>query len=295
MPDAAAPPTDGHWAGVPESMDTGRKLKALEKAFADHLYATHKLSLWENRTLGLLSRPGESEADFRKRCRAAADEQKKQAVEMEKVKFRPKFDSLGVSLPDEKPKRRQGRTDDDPKLEEKRRKLKTDYQSKVAEITEKWKRVGEEAAAIQVKPRKADVHVTHFGLAWAPYCAWPAPADRRRRRRRIGECSGLPYAPLKSSERSRTPGRIRRDGLTNERGDLWRNRRTSGACARIASGGRSSRTPAWRTPRWACALRKSCSRSCCVSGNSGCNRFLPGEPARAEGSGAAPPTAEPAR
>jgi hypothetical protein len=32
-----------------------------------------------------------------------------------------------------------------------------------------------------------------------------------------------------------------------------------------------------------------------VSGNSGCNRFMPGTPARAEGSGAAPPTAEPMR
>ena len=88
---------------------------------------------------------------------------------MEKVKFQPKFDSLGVSLPDEKPGKKTRAADDDPKLEEKRRKLATDYQSKVAEIAEKWKRVGEEAAAIQVKPRKADVHVTHFGLAWAPY------------------------------------------------------------------------------------------------------------------------------
>jgi len=32
-----------------------------------------------------------------------------------------------------------------------------------------------------------------------------------------------------------------------------------------------------------------------VSGNSGCNRFMAGEPARAEGSGAAPPTAKPTR
>ena len=32
-----------------------------------------------------------------------------------------------------------------------------------------------------------------------------------------------------------------------------------------------------------------------VSGNSGCNRFLPGKPARAPGSGEAPPTAEPTR
>jgi hypothetical protein len=32
-----------------------------------------------------------------------------------------------------------------------------------------------------------------------------------------------------------------------------------------------------------------------VSGNSGCNRFMPGEPARAEGSGDAPPSAGPTR
>jgi hypothetical protein len=32
-----------------------------------------------------------------------------------------------------------------------------------------------------------------------------------------------------------------------------------------------------------------------VSGNSGCNRFKPGEVARAEGSSTAPPTAKPTR
>ena len=32
-----------------------------------------------------------------------------------------------------------------------------------------------------------------------------------------------------------------------------------------------------------------------VSGVSGCNRFMPGEPARAKGSGEAPPTAKPTR
>lgn len=32
-----------------------------------------------------------------------------------------------------------------------------------------------------------------------------------------------------------------------------------------------------------------------VSGNSGCNKFLEGKPARARGSSAAPPTAQPTR
>ena len=54
-------------------------------------------------------------------------------------------------------------------MDEKRSKVTTDYISKTGEITEKWKRIGEEATAIQVKPRKADVHITHFGLGWAPY------------------------------------------------------------------------------------------------------------------------------
>ena len=109
---------------------------------------------------------------------------------MEKVKFKPKFEALDLKLPDEKQAAKGGGSwlgwifpapqateSDDPKLEEKRRKLTTDYQSKVAEIGEKWKRLGEEATAIQVKPRKADVHVTHFGLGWAPYLG-TAPAYR---------------------------------------------------------------------------------------------------------------------
>jgi hypothetical protein len=49
------------------------------------------------------------------------------------------------------------------------RKLTTDYEAKRAEIMEKWKRVGEEAGPIQVKPRKVDVRVTHFGIAWVPF------------------------------------------------------------------------------------------------------------------------------
>ena len=98
MPEVAAAEPNARWAGVPESLDTGRKVKALEKAFVEHLYTTRKLSLWENRTLGLLSTPGETEAAFRGRCRAAADVEKKQALEMEKVKFRPKFEALDIAL-----------------------------------------------------------------------------------------------------------------------------------------------------------------------------------------------------
>ncbi len=170
MPEATGAAPNAQWVGVPDSLDTGRKVKSLEKAFAEYLYTTRKLSLWENRTLGLLSMPGETEQAFRARCRAAADVEKKQALEMEKVKFRPKFEALDIPIPDEaRGKTVETAESGDARLDEKRRKVTTDYISKTGEIAEKWKRTGEEATAIQVKPRKADVHVTHFGVGWAPY------------------------------------------------------------------------------------------------------------------------------
>ena len=188
-------PAVATWDSVPASLDTGKKLKTLEKAFLDHLAATKKLELFENRTLKLVSDPGETAKAFQERCRVAADQEKQQALEMEKVKFRPKFAALDAKLPDdekpkppEKPKKGGGflglfggsksepvtEQEPDPSDKaamrrfEKLKKLKADYEAKQAEITEKWRRVGVEATPIQVKPKKADIRVTHFGLAWRP-------------------------------------------------------------------------------------------------------------------------------
>jgi hypothetical protein len=164
---AERPLPAARWGGVPEALDTGKKLKVLEKAFAEYLYSSQKLSLFENKTLGLVSAPGESEAVFQVRCRQAAQAQASQALEMEKLKFTPRFEALDAKLPPDSashpPAGKAG-----TKQEEKVRKLTADYLAKRAELIEKWKRVGEERTAIQVKPRKADVRVTHFGLAWAP-------------------------------------------------------------------------------------------------------------------------------
>jgi hypothetical protein len=82
------PGPGAHWAGVPDALDTGRKLKAMEKAFAEWLYNTKKVSLVENRTLGLVSAPGEARSAFQGRCRLAAVEQAKKALAMEKVKLK---------------------------------------------------------------------------------------------------------------------------------------------------------------------------------------------------------------
>jgi hypothetical protein len=185
------PEPKARWASVPSSLDTGRKLKGLEKAFADYLYGSQKLPLLENRELDLVSAPGEAEAAFRSRCRAAALEQARQGLEMERVKFAPKFDALGVKAPEDPAEAKAGPNLLDhilgrgaaakkpagppaDKHGEKVRKLEADYQSKRNEVAEKWKRAGDEVTPIQVKPRKVDIRVTHFGLAWAPF--WRAAA-----------------------------------------------------------------------------------------------------------------------
>jgi hypothetical protein len=182
----AAP--QARWEGVPDALDTGRKLKALEKAFAEYLYSTQKLALLENRTLELMSQPGETSAAFRERCQSAAAEGARQALDLEKAKFEPKFKALDMSLPPDDPEEKKGGSllgwlfgsstskakpgsaakRKEEKQQERQRKLDADYQSKRNEIREKWRRAGEEGTPVQLKPRKADVRVTHFGLAWVP-------------------------------------------------------------------------------------------------------------------------------
>jgi hypothetical protein len=179
---APGPSPGARWAGVPAALDTGRKLKALEKAFADYLYGSRKLQLFENRTLGLVSTPGETRAAFGDRCRAAAVARAEQALQLEKVKFAPKFEALDMALPEDAPRKQSGfwawltasvssapSSPPSSRTAEKQRKLVGEYQAKKNEIGEKWKQAAEEAAVVEVKPRKADVRVTLFGLAWVPH------------------------------------------------------------------------------------------------------------------------------
>ncbi len=60
---------------LPEApLDESEFFRSAEKAIEDHLYRNLTLSLWQNPTLKLYSRVGESESDFRERCLTAAEE-----------------------------------------------------------------------------------------------------------------------------------------------------------------------------------------------------------------------------
>jgi hypothetical protein len=195
-----APEANARWTEVPGALNSAKKLKSLEKAFAAFLYGNARLTLLENTKLGLISKPGEDVLAFRERCRAAAREEADRARAAEKAKYEAKFATLGVPMAAEQPEPEKhesslldwvnpfrllglsGSSEKPPakpagkgtRQEEAARKLEVEWTAKQAALFEKWKQVGEEYTEIQLSPRRADVQVTHFGLAWAPY--WQVPS-----------------------------------------------------------------------------------------------------------------------
>jgi hypothetical protein len=179
---ATTPPSGVHWAPVPEALDSARKIKALEKGFSDHLYGALRLSLFENEALDLVSEPEEGEEAFRARCREAAHAKADEALAMEQAKFRPKFAALDMGLPAVSKRSVAGQLFKfavsavlqnltkikTPSQANKQRKIQVDYEAKVGEIEQKWSAAAEAVTAVQFKPRKADVRVTHFGVGWQP-------------------------------------------------------------------------------------------------------------------------------
>jgi hypothetical protein len=191
---ADAPEAGARWAAVPESLNSAKKLKALEKSFADFLYNSARLTLLENSKLGLVGNPGEDVLAFRERCRSAARHEAEKALAAEKIRYQPRFEALGASLPGEASGPQRGITslldlvnpwkffqnapsetqaakgaERGTRQQDAVRKLEAEWHAKQAGTWEKWKQVGEEYAEVPLTPRRADVRVTHFGLAWAPF------------------------------------------------------------------------------------------------------------------------------
>jgi hypothetical protein len=190
---AAGPEPGARWTEVPEPLNSPKKVKALEKALDDFLYSNARLALLENSTLELIGQPGEDVLAFRERCRAAARQQASEALASLKLKYGPKFQALGSRLPESAEPAKGGTSllgwlnplsylfpgsgakqsaksgPRGAKREESIRKLEVEWRGKQAAVIEKWRQVGEDYAEIQMTPRRADVQITHFGLAWAPH------------------------------------------------------------------------------------------------------------------------------
>ncbi|MCX7681158.1 MAG: DUF853 family protein [Anaerolineae bacterium] len=80
------PAVEGGYAAVDAALSDPRKLKELEKDFANYLYYNVCLTILHNPTLGLYGRVGESRRDFRIRCEDEARRRRDQ--ELSKARLR---------------------------------------------------------------------------------------------------------------------------------------------------------------------------------------------------------------
>ncbi|MFM7149018.1 MAG: helicase HerA domain-containing protein, partial [Gemmataceae bacterium] len=156
---ADKPQKDARWAGIPDGIDTARKVKSQEKDFLEFLYRNLKLNLWKSPGMDLISNPDETREEFLIRCKDEAKKRAEAERNRERIKFEPRMDAVRKSSSRGK--------------EDRLARLEGDLKARENAIDEKARRWGEEVVELQIKPRKVDIRVSHFGLAWAPF--WRSP------------------------------------------------------------------------------------------------------------------------
>jgi hypothetical protein len=82
------------FADLPSSAAKGKNYAAWQKAFATWLYQTQKLDLLQSPSLGEVSKPGESERDFRVRLQQQAREKRDKLSEDLRAKYAPKIAAI---------------------------------------------------------------------------------------------------------------------------------------------------------------------------------------------------------
>ncbi|MBL0927877.1 MAG: ATP-binding protein [Phycisphaerales bacterium] len=92
------PAAAGGFAPLPAAAAKPKSYEDWKKSFADTLYRTHKLELFRSAAYKAVSKPGESEGDFRARLAHAVREQRDAAAEKLRQKYAPKMQTLGERL-----------------------------------------------------------------------------------------------------------------------------------------------------------------------------------------------------
>lgn len=88
------PREQAQYMALPAAASKGKNYEAWSKDFAGWLYRTHKVELLKSRTFKEVSKPGESERDFRVRLQQMAREQLDQQKEKLRQKYAPKLAAL---------------------------------------------------------------------------------------------------------------------------------------------------------------------------------------------------------
>lgn len=88
------PEPGAKFAEAPASAAKAKNYAAWQKGFATWVYQTQKIEVYKSASLGEISKPGESEAQFRVRIQQRAREERDKAVEKLRQKFAPKLAAL---------------------------------------------------------------------------------------------------------------------------------------------------------------------------------------------------------
>jgi hypothetical protein len=188
--------TEARWGPVPEAINTVKKIKALEKAFTDYL-AGLKVGVPTNVRLKLSAESEELPEVFRARCQSKAWARFEERLADERQIYEEGFKRYQVSVPADDavdpnapwPERWQQylrgspvqRTTPPATLSLKERteltELENEWHDKRAGIAENCKQAAEQVGETALTPKKSDIKVLRFGLAWAPFWQLPGTAD----------------------------------------------------------------------------------------------------------------------
>lgn len=91
-------PEGARYAISEAPLDKSTFYKSVEKAIEEHLYREETLDLYRNAELKVVSRPGESEDDFRKRCLSVAEDRADEDAEKLRDRFESKVKSAEKRL-----------------------------------------------------------------------------------------------------------------------------------------------------------------------------------------------------
>lgn len=193
---------DAEWLDLPKGINDVKRLKDMNKEFADFLYNNANHTVYHNKGLSLTSEDGETHEEFIERCKATAQKEaeqeagdmirrkaekeaktKKSGAEMQQAQR--DYNMLaqqGTSLlgqlfnwnrsnQTEAQKAEAGKRYYDAKgeFDAAQREL-NELTAKVGEIAERWKsKAFEDLKEIKLAAKKSDIRVTQFGIAWVPY------------------------------------------------------------------------------------------------------------------------------
>jgi hypothetical protein len=94
----AGPVSAALYAAVQAPLNDAKRMKQLEKDFADYLYRASELRLASNETLGLVAEPGESDEAFHQRCLQEATARRDEEAEQERRDYQKKIERMKEKL-----------------------------------------------------------------------------------------------------------------------------------------------------------------------------------------------------